>query len=60
VQRDRERLESELQTLIRSVLMYRWRRGVSEDLYQDVLTRLVERSLSPYQAVDELVGMPVE
>ncbi len=59
-QRDCERLEAELNNMIQAVLVDRWRGGLPEDFYKDVLDRLVNRKLSPFQAVDELAGSPAE
>jgi LAO/AO transport system kinase len=53
--RERLRLESELEMLLREALVSRWRISISESQYQAVLGRLVERRISPRQAVECLV-----
>ncbi|HEX2981489.1 MAG TPA: methylmalonyl Co-A mutase-associated GTPase MeaB [Anaerolineaceae bacterium] len=53
--RDRNRLQNELNNLLQATLVTRWRNGVTDAAYQSVLNNLVERSLSPFQAVKELV-----
>ncbi len=56
VQRERARLEAELDALLRSVLVSRWRASLPEERYREVLDRLVQRRLSPWEAVDLLVN----
>jgi LAO/AO transport system kinase len=53
--RDRARLSSELDLLLQGKLVQRWRRGVSDLQYQQVIDSLVARQISPHQAVDELL-----
>ena len=55
IQRERARLQSELDTLLQATLVARWRDTVPEEKYQDALKELVERRLSPWQAVDALI-----
>ena len=55
-QRERSRLQSELDTLLEETLVTRWRLTVSEENYQSVLAALTERRLSPYQAVESLLS----
>ena len=54
--RDRGRLRSELDLLLRETLVARWRQRVSEAAYERALERLVVREISPWQAVDVLVN----
>ena len=53
--REHARLEAELNDLLQAELVSRWRRSVAEDLYHSTLNRLVERQISPRQAVTELI-----
>jgi len=53
--RDQYRLQSELDAILRDALVSRWRKTVSESRYQEVLYKLVERRLSPHQAVSLLL-----
>lgn len=54
--RDQERLQSRLSALIQAGLAERWRAGVSDDFFQDVFARLAARQISPYEAVQQLLG----
>lgn len=54
--RERARLEAELDALLRSALVLRWRASLPEERYQEVLERLLQRRLSPWEAVDMLVN----
>ena len=49
--RDRARLETELTALLGAELMARWQAATPDDLYTDVLAQLLDRQLSPSQAV---------
>lgn len=53
--REISRLQSELNHLLKEALVARWRRSVSEDQYREVLSGLVERQISPWQAVAALL-----
>ena len=53
--RQYERLQNELDSLIQSNLVERWRSRVSEENYEEVVEQLCERKLSPYQAVKQLL-----
>lgn len=53
--RDRARLQAELDMLIQSNLAHRWRQRVSEAQYQEALESLIAREISPYQAAAVLV-----
>ena len=53
--RDEHRLKSELEKLIEQRLMEHWREGVNDKSYQKLVEDMIERKISPYQAVEELV-----
>lgn len=53
--RELERLDAELQGLLREELMARWRERVPEEMYQNILQQVVKRTTSPYQAVVKLL-----
>ena len=53
--RDEHRLKSELEKLIEQRLMEHWREGVEEKSYKKLVQDMIERKISPYQAVEELV-----
>jgi LAO/AO transport system kinase len=53
--RERSRLRSELDLLLRETLMSRWRERVSEDQYWRTLDLLTQRKLSPWEAVEQLL-----
>lgn len=54
-QRERARLQSELDMLLRETLVARWRDRVPEVQYLQAVERIVERQISPWEAADELV-----
>jgi LAO/AO transport system kinase len=54
--RDRARLESEVETLLQSSLMSRWRESVDDASYASMLDELSARKLSPRQAVTSLLN----
>jgi LAO/AO transport system kinase len=49
------RLMNELEALVQAALVERWRSALPEDLYEEVVAQLCERSISPYQALEQLV-----
>ncbi len=53
--RDRERLQAELDMLIQNNLVYRWREHVSDTQYQETLESLIARQISPHQAAEVLM-----
>lgn len=59
-ERDRARLQAELDLLLQQHLIDRWRGQVSNNQYQEVLDTLVSRQISPHQAVKLLLdgGQP--
>jgi LAO/AO transport system kinase len=54
--RDRARLQAELELLIQGNLVSRWRHEVSDSKYQEILDSLMARQISPHQAVDILLN----
>lgn len=53
--RERARLQSELDLLLRETLVARWRENVSADTYDQAIDQIQRRQLSPWQAVEELL-----
>ncbi len=59
-QRERVRLQSELDTLLQATLVARWRASIAEEEYRHTLAELVARRISPHRAVESLLAhMPV-
>lgn len=54
-ERERSRLRSELDLLLRETLMRRWRDKVSDEEYWNALVEIEHRRLSPWEAADRLV-----
>ena len=54
--REQARLQTELEHLLQSTLVARWRADVTDGQYQKILNRLTERQISPGQAVTELLN----
>jgi LAO/AO transport system kinase len=54
--RERERLENELDQLLQTVLVADLHANVPDDVYQDYLYKLAQREISPNQAVQELLA----
>ncbi|UCD99506.1 MAG: methylmalonyl Co-A mutase-associated GTPase MeaB [Chloroflexota bacterium] len=54
-ERDRTRLQTELELLIQGNLVSRWRQKVSQTQYEQVLESLIARQISPHQAVEVLL-----
>jgi LAO/AO transport system kinase len=54
--RDRARLQAELEMLIQKNLVNRWRQQVTESQYQDILDSLTARQISPHQAAENLIN----
>lgn len=54
--RDRARLGSEMEALLRESLMNRFMRSVQQQDYQEVLQKVLSRKLSPYEAVKSLLN----
>jgi len=54
-QREKTRLQAELDSLLQDTLVKRWQREIEIDLYQKTLDGLVNREFSPWQAVTRLL-----
>ena len=54
--RDRARLEAELEMLIQDNLVYHWRQEITDIQYQEVLAEVISRRISPHQAAKALVN----
>lgn len=54
--RERERLQNNLDALIRGTLMQRFHQGMPPETYREIVDRLVSRELSPFEAVEQLIG----
>jgi LAO/AO transport system kinase len=54
--RERARLKAEFEALLTETLVRKFRNSVPEDGYDEVVERLVQRTLSPWEAVKELLG----
>jgi len=54
--RERSRLGSELDTLLQGMLVARFREQVPESKYEDVLDRVFQRELAPWEAVKVLLN----
>ncbi len=55
LERERLRLENNLNDLLQEALTARWQAGAPAGRYEQVLRRLLEREISPHQAVAELL-----
>ncbi len=55
-QREKARLQSELDNLLRETLVSRWRAQITPEDYQNSLEELFQRNISPYQAVARLLS----
>jgi LAO/AO transport system kinase len=53
--RERVRLEAELETMLTETLVAQLRARVPDDRYEEVVDRLVQRTLSPWEAVKALL-----
>lgn len=53
--REKTRLQSELDSLIRETLVTRWRGEIDMGLYHKILDGVVSRELSPWQAITKLL-----
>lgn len=54
--RERARLKSELEALLRDTLVARWHAALPDGQYARVLEQLLQRQISPFQAVDSLLA----
>lgn len=53
---DRSRLETELDALIQDTLNHRFRSNLPDKVYERVLDQILERKLSPWEAVESLMN----
>ena len=56
VARDRARLGSEMETLLREALMDRFLESIQQEKYQEMIEEVVNRNISPYEAVKSLLN----
>jgi LAO/AO transport system kinase len=54
--RERARLESEMEALLQEALMNRFRETIPQQNYDEILGNVVDRNISPYEAVKLLVN----
>jgi len=54
--RERSRLEAELDAMIQSTLVARFRQEIPKDLYEETLEKIVQRELAPWEAVKSLLN----
>ncbi|HSL44485.1 MAG TPA: methylmalonyl Co-A mutase-associated GTPase MeaB [Anaerolineales bacterium] len=54
--RDRARLSSEMETLLREALMDRFLENIPQEKYDEMIENVVKRSISPYEAVNILMN----
>lgn len=52
--RDRARLESEMEDLLKEKLVARWRKSIPDQLLQETIQQMLERRVSPQEAVRKL------
>lgn len=55
--RERMRLQSELNQLLKELLVRRWRQSIKDDDYRIMLEQILSREISPWQAAEKLVDM---
>lgn len=53
--RERARLQAEVENLLRETLVARWRAGLADGQYEQILEHLLNRLLSPWEAVEQLM-----
>src|SRR5512139_2462913 len=53
--RDRARLEAELESALRETLIQRFLENVSKNKYEETLQRVLDRDISPYEAINALL-----
>lgn len=54
-ERERARLQTALEDLVTAALVERWRETLADETYRQVVHRLLERKISPFEAVSGLV-----
>jgi LAO/AO transport system kinase len=55
-ERDRARLESEMEAILQEALMDRFMQDLPREKYQEIIERVVSRNISPYEAVKSLLN----
>lgn len=55
-ERDRERLQTNLEALLKDTLMLHWKNGLQPGQLEKTLEQLVSREVSPFEAVDYLLA----
>src|SRR5512133_2025139 len=58
--RDRARLEAELEMALQEMLVQRFKRTVQKEKYEAILRQVMNRNISPYEAVDALLARTPE
>ena len=53
--RERTRLQTEMENLLREILVTRWREQVSDEQYQAFLESVFTRQLGPIEAINKLL-----
>ena len=53
--REEARLKNQLETLLGAALRSRWENRISPEIYQVTLAQVINRELSPWRAVEELI-----
>lgn len=54
--RDRARLNSEMEAILRESLMDRFMQGIPQKNYEEIMEKVVNRAISPYEAVNVLLN----
>jgi LAO/AO transport system kinase len=54
--RDRARLGSEMESLLREALMDRFLQSIQQEKYEEIVANVVNRNISPYEAVKSLLN----
>ncbi|HMB22132.1 MAG: hypothetical protein ACM33V_06950, partial [Chloroflexota bacterium] len=54
--RDRARLEAEMEMLLREMLMDRFFESVQQVKYEEMIARIIDRNISPYEAAKLLLN----
>jgi LAO/AO transport system kinase len=54
--RDRARLESELEVVLEEALMTRFHENIPHEKYEEIVEKVLSRSLSPWDAVKSLLN----
>jgi LAO/AO transport system kinase len=53
--REKRRLKNELEDLLQNALRSHWEEGISPEIYQDTLDKVLGREITPWRAVDLLL-----